>query len=549
MTCWSLSRTGSPCRPGPPPGGADRAGGAGRARRHAGGWRPPPRRGHCRSTHRPRPAAGAACDRGQPTGGADPAARDGAAAGDRHRPRGAGADPRVGRGRGGLGLLTLDADADGRVRRVPLLALVGGVARPGLAVEAVRLREGAGALQLEADPLSLVVGGQRVPLDPGATLRLLPTDPAGWPARSLSAAALLAEPERFAARLTGRIVVVGGSAPELGGLRPAARGMAVPSVQLQADAVLAVLRGVAPRRPPVLVIAETLGTVALVLGVVLAGLALRPRHAALIAGAAVAGWVAAAWLLTRAGLLLDGGGPPLLAAIGYVAAAVATHFAAERRARALEARFEQRLAPAVVQRILAAPEAIRLDGELREVTALFTDIEGFTAMTERAAPAELVALLDSYLDALTATVVAHDGMVEKIVGDAVHAVFNAPLDLPAHPRRALDCAVALLAAAEAQRATPLGRKLGLGRTRIGLETGPAVVGDVGGSGKLDYTAHGNVMNTAARLEAANKQLGTSICIGPVAAARIGHARLVPLGPLAVRGRAAPLEVYTVPPLS
>jgi adenylate cyclase len=131
----------------------------------------------------------------------------------------------------------------------------------------------------------------------------------------------------------------------------------------------------------------------------------------------------------------------------------------------------------------------------------------------------------------------------------VHAVFNAPLDLPGHPRRALDCARALLAAAEAQRATPLGRRLGLGRTRIGLETGPAVVGDVGGSGKLDYTAHGNVMNTAARLEAANKQLGSSICIGPVAAARIGHARLVPLGPLAVRGRAAPLEVYTVPPLS
>ena len=160
-----------------------------------------------------------------------------------------------------------------------------------------------------------------------------------------------------------------------------------------------------------------------------------------------------------------------------------------------------------------------------------------------------MALLDAYLDAMTRVVVAHGGMVEKIVGDALHAIFNAPLDLPDHARRAHDCALALLAAAEAQRVTPLGRQLGLGRTRIGIETGMAVVGDVGGAGRLDYTAHGDVMNTAARLEAANKELGSAICIGPVAAARIGVERLVPLGPLAVRGRAMPLELYTVRALS
>uniref|UniRef100_UPI0022EB70D8 adenylate/guanylate cyclase domain-containing protein n=1 Tax=Falsiroseomonas oryzae TaxID=2766473 RepID=UPI0022EB70D8 len=225
----------------------------------------------------------------------------------------------------------------------------------------------------------------------------------------------------------------------------------------------------------------------------------------------------------------------------------AAHAAAERRARALHARFEQRLPPAVVRRIASAPDALRLDGEMREITALFTDLEGFTALTERVAPNDLVAMLDAYLDALTRVVVAHGGMVEKIVGDAVHAVFNAPLDLPDHPRRALDCAVALLAAAEAQRRTPLGTRLALGRTRIGIETGPAVVGDVGGSGRLDYTAHGDVMNTAARLEAYNKKLGTAICIGPVAAERIGRAALRPLGAHAVRGRAAPLELYTVRP--
>jgi adenylate cyclase len=146
---------------------------------------------------------------------------------------------------------------------------------------------------------------------------------------------------------------------------------------------------------------------------------------------------------------------------------------------------------------------------------------------------------------MTRIVVAQGGMVEKIVGDAVHAVFNAPLDLPDHPRRALDCARALLASAEAQRATELGQRLGLGRTRIGIETGRAVVGDVGGSGRLDYTAHGDVMNTAARLEAANKELGTSICIGPVAASRIGREKLAPLGPHAVRGRGGTLDLFTL----
>jgi adenylate cyclase len=166
-------------------------------------------------------------------------------------------------------------------------------------------------------------------------------------------------------------------------------------------------------------------------------------------------------------------------------------------------------------------------------------------MTERAAPQDLVAFLDAYLDALTRVVLAHGGTVEKIVGDAVHAVFNAPLDLPDHPRRARDCALALLRAAEAARASPLGQRLGAGRTRIGIETGRAVVGDVGGAGRLDYTAHGDVMNTAARLERANKTLGTSVLIGPAAASRIGTDELRPLGQLELRGRSGALDVYTV----
>jgi adenylate cyclase len=441
----------------------------------------------------------------------------------------------------GLGLLAIDADPDGRVRRVPLLALVGNDAHAGLAAEAVRLRERAEAILVAADPPRLVLGEVAVRLDGSAALRL----PAGGEAPSLSAAALLDAPEAQAPRLAGRIVMIGGSAPELGGLRPAARGAAVASVQLQAVAVAALLSGGGPVRPDWLTPAEGVGAALLALLAAAAALLLRPWRAALLVLLLAGGWTVAAALLLPRGLLLDPAGPPVVLLATYAIAALLAFIATEGRARALRARFEQRLPPDVVGRLAATPALTRLPGETREITALFTDLEGFTAMTERAAPDDLVAFLDAYLDAVTHAVLAHGGTVEKIVGDAVHAVFNAPLDLPDHPRRALDCARAILVAAEAVRAAPLGRRLRAGRTRIGIETGRAVVGDVGGAGRLDYTAHGNVMNTAARLEAANKDLGTAVLIGPEAAARLGPASLRALGPQALRGRTDALEVYTV----
>ena len=176
---------------------------------------------------------------------------------------------------------------------------------------------------------------------------------------------------------------------------------------------------------------------------------------------------------------------------------------------------------------------------------MFTDIEGFTAMTERSEARKLVALLDEYLDAITDVILEHGGMVEKIVGDGVIAIFNAPLDLADHPRRALECAVAILRVSEEIRLRPSARELGLGRTRIGIETGPVIVGDVGGKRKLEYTAHGSAMNTASRLEGANKELGSSICIGPNAAARLNPDCIRSLGRYVVRGRDEAIEVFTV----
>src|SRR5262249_20785883 len=155
-------------------------------------------------------------------------------------------------------------------------------------------------------------------------------------------------------------------------------------------------------------------------------------------------------------------------------------------------------------------------GERREVTALFTDIDDFTAMTHRAGPEELVAVLDQYFEGVAGIVVKHGGMIDKNVRGAVNALVHWPDHLWGHSRRAVDCAIAICAWTEAFRCRAAPAAMKFGRTRIGIETGQAIVGDVGIRSKLDYTAHGDAVNMAARLEVANKELGSTICIGPAA---------------------------------
>ena len=368
-----------------------------------------------------------------------------------------------------------------------------------------------------------------LPLGQDATLRLMQRAPGHWIARTVPAMTLLEDPGSRAA-LAGQIVLIGSSAPELGGLRVTPASAVTPSVQLQAEAIETMLRGEITSRPAWLEFAEPILAAVLGLCCLLLAARLRPAPGAALAALICLGWTAAATAAAPGlHLLVDPAGPSVIALVSFAAMTLARFARDEWRARLLRASFEQHLAPDVVRRIAADPAALRLRGELREVTALFTDIEGFTSMTERAGPVELVALLDAYFDVAARIVNDHGGMIDKIVGDAVHAIFNAPFELENHAGRAVSCALALLQASEEVRRTPGGVRLRLGRTRIGIETGPAIVGDVGGSRKLDYTAHGNAINDAARLEALNKELGSSICIGPGTAARLDPASLRQIG--------------------
>jgi adenylate cyclase len=441
----------------------------------------------------------------------------------------------------GLGVASLQGDADGVVRRVPLLVRAGAGIAPGLAAEAVRVAAEASGHLVSGPGLRLATGDAGVNLESSGMLRLLPPAVMATPHR-ISAASLLGT-SADTATLKGAIVFVGASAPELGGLRPSLLGPLTPGVSLQAHAAMQMLAGVSPRRIQGAAALEAAGALLAALIAVWLALTLRPLPALVAATALCTGVAAVSLLLAGGDVLLDPAPPLLAGTAAFLASSLAAYAATRRREALLRRRFEQHLAPGVVERIAADPESLRLKGERRRITALFTDIEGFSATAASVSPEELISALDSYFEGVASIIVSHGGMVDKFVGDAVHAFFNMPLDLEGHTNRAIVCAQEIICWTEAQRGHGLAARIGLGRTRIGIETGDAVAGDVGLATKLDYTAHGAAVNTAARLEALNKELGTAICIGPGAAADCTGAALRSLGRVEVRGL-GPLEVFT-----
>jgi adenylate cyclase len=203
--------------------------------------------------------------------------------------------------------------------------------------------------------------------------------------------------------------------------------------------------------------------------------------------------------------------------------------------------------PNLAERLASDADAIDLGGQRREIATLFTDIASFTALVETLEPDALGSLLNDYLTGMTDLVFAHDGTVAKIIGDALHVLFGAPGDQPDHADRAIKCALALDRYAQSFRERWCGKGIALGVTRIGAHAGPAIVGNFGGGRFFDYTAYGDAINVAARLEAANKQLGTRICVSGTLAAKAAEFHGRPVGDLILRGRGEAL--HALEPLS
>ena len=174
---------------------------------------------------------------------------------------------------------------------------------------------------------------------------------------------------------------------------------------------------------------------------------------------------------------------------------------------------------------------------------LFTDIANFTTLVETLEPDVLGPLLNEYVVGMTDVVFGYDGTVTKIVGDAIHVLFGAPGEQPDHAARAVACALALDEYAQAFRERWRQKGIALGVTRIGAHAGPAIVGNFGGGRFFDYTAYGDTINVASRLEAVNKQLGTRVCVSATLVARMSEFRGRPVGDLILRGRTEALRAF------
>ncbi|MFI4996622.1 MAG: adenylate/guanylate cyclase domain-containing protein [Hyphomicrobiales bacterium] len=219
---------------------------------------------------------------------------------------------------------------------------------------------------------------------------------------------------------------------------------------------------------------------------------------------------------------------------------------ARRRQSAAEqahASLSRYFSPNLAERLANSGGGPDLVGQRREVASMFTDIASFTSLVETIEPDVLAPLLNEYLGGMTDIVFAHEGTLAKIVGDALHVLFGAPGDQPDHAGRAVACALDLDRFAQDFRKRWREKGIALGKTRIGVHAGPAIVGNFGGGRYFDYTAYGDTINTASRLESANKQLGTRICVSEAVARRVPDFKGRPIGDLLLRGRSEPLRAF------
>jgi adenylate cyclase len=455
----------------------------------------------------------------------------------------------------GHGDLAIVAGRDEVIRKVPILAAFKGRVIPSLSLEALRVAEHDDTIRIRAErvggPLGPVsgytvrVGRYDFPLDSDGSLWLRHSEPFARPAISAWRVVEEGRDLALADQVRDRIVLIGASAIGLSDLHATPLNPFEPGVNLHARAIEQIMERRFLTRPTWTDGAEWIAAALLsCIFVFLLGFA-SLRIAAPLVAVSLLLLVFAAWrLFVGSGLLFD----PSLIALTIVssglAASFARYFVSERDARRLRSAFMHYLSPEFVDVLARDPSHLRLGGAWRDMTFLFTDLEGFTSLTEAGAPQDVVALLNEYLDSLCRIAMAHGGTVVKIVGDALHVMFNAPLDQSDHAERAVRCALAMDNFAQEFVTEQNGRGVALGVTRIGINSGPAIVGNFGGSRRFDYTAHGDAVNIAARLEAANKLLGTRICVAAATADRVTGVAFLPIGTLILRGKSLGVDVVT-----
>jgi adenylate cyclase len=271
-----------------------------------------------------------------------------------------------------------------------------------------------------------------------------------------------------------------------------------------------------------------------------------------LATAFVTAIIVAAALATSAHVALKSHGmwfasalPTLAVLLTFIALSLYRYGLLDGERRHMRRVFGRYLAPQMVDRLVGEQRLPELGGEQRELTVLFSDLRGFTSMSERLEPAKLTSMINAFLSAATEAVLEHGGTVDKYIGDCIMAFWNAPLDQPEHARMACRAALRIIEKVEQLDRELAGQGVPPLVAGIGINTGPCTVGNFGSSRRLEYSAVGDAVNVASRLEGETKNLGFKILIGPVTAARVEDFALVPLERIHVRGRLEAIAVHAL----
>jgi adenylate cyclase len=463
----------------------------------------------------------------------------------------------------GLGFVSLRGDSDGIVRRVPLIARVGGALVPALSAETLRVAQGAGGMIVRssdasgevaagrAETVAVKIGEAEVPVTERGELWMHYTRPVAertvpaW--RILSGKVPPAEMQRLFA---GRIVFVGAGASGLRDLVATPLAERELGVVVHAQAVEQMVLGDYLSRPDWAAGLE----MAVLLGLGLTLAALLARMGALGGAFVAAGMMGAtaggSWYAFRArDLLVDPTAPMLALLACYVVATLFTYVREERQRRYIHAAFDRYLSPDLVKRIAEDPGRLELGGEERRMTVLFCDVRGFSRLSERLTPQEVIRFMIAFLTPMTEILLEHRATIDKYIGDAVLAFWNAPLDDPDQYRNAARAALAMSARLDRlndempdRSDVPWPGPVEIG---IGLNAGPCCVGNMGSERRLSYSLIGDTVNLASRIEGLTKAYGLRILIGGELADELGGFATLEVDRVRVVGRDRPATVHAL----
>ena len=464
----------------------------------------------------------------------------------------------------GRGLFSFRPDRDGIVRRAPLAMIAAGQLVPALSTELIRLGFGA------SSPLVRTNAGGVSSI--GVPRYELPTDGKGqvWvyysrhdAKRYVSAKDILdgtVEPDRF----RSRIALVGTSAIGLLDLKTTPVDGAMPGVEVHAQVIESALaRALAPdsTEPAFLSyslfapLTEMAATFVMGIVIIIFGPLIGPLAMLIVGAAGAAGMVAVSWyMFASLGLLYDVTFPLMCSLAIYAALVFVNYFREQAGRQRVRSAFGQYLSPTLVEQLAQSPDKLVLGGEERTMTIMFSDVRGFTALSEtfKDDPQGLTQLMNRLLTPLSNAILEKNGTIDKYMGDAIMAFWNAPLDDPQHQANACEAALEMLDrlkklnAERQQEAEDNGHKFLPIKIGVGLITGRVTVGNMGSDMRFQYTVLGDSVNLASRIEGQTKSYGVAVLVGAnTAKALKDKYPLLELDCITVKGKTEPETIYTV----